>query len=409
MLKNYRIHMVIGAIGLVVTAALILVYNVISAPPAASEIKSVTSYNALIGSAKPVEGWYICVDLGEGPVPGRVKPRQRFILCHPDNWETKAYCMNPDLPNPPLGTECTRISDFMYWCGNGVQPLKEYVEPPPPTPNFTPTYTPTPTPTETPTPTATPTQRPNPGGLGYGDILSGRVYPVQPTPSRQPVDNSHPSTDNEFGFNITDDGMEADFYGIDFNDQEQWIRIKITPPDKRVNSGKPIIINFKPGVTCEFGNKSACVNTAVNENFGKTIFLTIHSGIGGEAQAYRHSMEGTAIDGAAFGIKEIQKNVKALAGADVVINQGKVTLTGFTLAGTSRVPPLNVVKYFELPIMDAFRLAAQIDPLMSPFVSANQTQIIFETCGWKVPGEKLAPGLNSSRSSVYIGVIQKNP
>jgi len=38
----------------------------------------------------PKYGWYICQDLGVGPIPD-TNPAQRFILCHPGGWEVHAY------------------------------------------------------------------------------------------------------------------------------------------------------------------------------------------------------------------------------------------------------------------------------------------------------------------------------
>jgi hypothetical protein len=75
---------------------------------------------------KPIYNWRICQDLGIGPVPGLYEPRQRLRLCHNKGWEVLAYCLRPDLPVPQLGTKCTRVSEDSYWCGNGIQPVKEY-------------------------------------------------------------------------------------------------------------------------------------------------------------------------------------------------------------------------------------------------------------------------------------------
>jgi len=420
--KAYRLYLASGALGVALIVALILVYNAISAPPAPKDVSAIPRLQPLTESAKPIDGWFICQDLGVGPVPGRVNPRQRFILCHPDEWEVKVYCLNPNLPNPPIGTQCTRTGELTYWCGNGVQPVKEYFDPPPPTPNFTPTFTPTPTPTETPTPTPTftptptPTDRPPPGGPGFGDLLSERVFPILPTSTATPFEPYHPSptpdpssqpSPTPGAAEIAAQAPTGIFYGIDFNNHQDKVRIKIIPQDKRVNGGKPITITFIPGQKCEFGNHKACVNTSRHGENGETIYLTIHSGIGGEGQAYRHAMEGTGYDQAALSLKEIQKNVSALAGAQVVITQGDKQVGGFTLRGTSRVPARSVQAYFDLPLPEALGLAAQVDPSLQPYVAPNQPQIVFETCGWRAPGESWVRGLRNTRAAVYIGVIQK--
>jgi hypothetical protein len=160
---------------------------------------------SIILATKPVNNWYVCADLGIGPVPGLPDPRQRFKVCQDSGWEIYAYCIQPNIPAPTLGTVCTLINDQTLFCGAGVQSLREYrilqtpaavtetptLTPSPaatntvtPTPTSTATLTPTPTPTSTatltstntPTNTATPlisatprvagTPRPRPGGEG---------------------------------------------------------------------------------------------------------------------------------------------------------------------------------------------------------------------------------------------------
>jgi hypothetical protein len=133
----------------------------------------------------PINNWYVCTDLGIGPVPGLSDPRQRFKVCHDSGWEVYAYCIEPNFPAPTLGTVCSLINDQTLFCGAQVQSLREYrilqtpaastgtpsVTPSPtatntftPTPTNTasPTATPTPTNTATPTPTNTATRTPTP-------------------------------------------------------------------------------------------------------------------------------------------------------------------------------------------------------------------------------------------------------
>ena len=420
--KEYRIYFICGALGIALIFAIFLVYNVVSAPPEPVESFAIPRLQSLTTSAKPVNGWYICMDLGVGPVPERVRDRQRFIVCHPDGWEIKSYCLNPNLPNPPVGAQCTRTGELTYWCGAGVQPVKEYPEPPPPTPNFTPTYTPTPTPTytstPTPSPTATPTatKRPPSGGPGYGDALSEGVFPILPSSTPTPFEPYHPSPtptqppppSPEQSANASAE-TSANFYGIDFNNHTDWVRIKIIPSNKRVNGGKPIVISFIPGQNCDFGNHQACVNTTKSGDNGETIYLTIHSGVGGEAQAYRHALEGTGYNQAAYPVKDILKNVKALAGAEVIIYQGDTVISGLTLSASARIPSKFTRAYFDLPFPDALGLAAEVNSSLDPFVLPDQPQIIFETCGWRAPGEKWVSGLKNTAASVYLGVIQKTP
>lgn len=438
--KQYRLYLILTGLGIGLIVTLLVVYNVVSSSSRSPDIAlSVPQEKALASSGKPIEGWYICADLGVGPVPERVKERQRFILCHPDGYEIKTYCLNPNLPNPPFSAQCTRIGELTYWCGSGVQPVKEYYEPPPPTPNFTATYTPTPTatytPTPTATPTATPTKRPNSGGPGFRDLYNQQVksnqalatstpfepliplqtktstpfVPLSPLRTATPTALVNESDEISLHSSKTSDERTNNFYGIDLNNHAERIRIKIIPPDKRVNGGKPILISFIPGQSCQFGDQQACVTTTENVVDTPINFLSIHSGIGGEAQAFRHALEGTGYDQAAYNLKDILKNVNALRGAEVIIYQGDKELKGFKLTGTSRIPSKNTRSYFDLPLPEAFWLAAEIDPSLKQFSSIEQPIIVFETCGWRAPGEKWVSGLRNTQAAVYIGVIQKVP
>lgn len=437
--SEYRLFLISGGIGVVLVVALFLVYNVISAPAQSEAVAMLPQQQALSSSGMPIKGWRICVDLGVGKVPGRVRPRQRFVLCHPDGWEIKTYCMNPDLPNPAIGAKCTRIGEKTYWCGKGVQPVKEFIEPPPPTPNFTATFTPTPTatntptptPTSTPTPTPTPTERPQPGGPSPRDLINptapqnqndpsatrSEPFRLTPTATMAPLPSAtllmptHPSPNiplQEQPLNISPQ-QTGNFYGVDFNNHQDTVLIKIFPANRNVNGGKPIRISFIPGQNCKFGDKTACVNTFKYGENGEIIYLSIHSGIGGQAEAFRHAMEGTGFDQATLNVKAIRKNVQTLVGARVIIYQGNKKIGNFVLAGLSRVPSRFTKSYFELPLPDALYLAAGIDDSLKPFINPEQPQIVFETCGWRAPGEAWVNGLGNTSASVYVGVIREAP
>ena len=110
-----------------------------------------------LDSQKPINGWYVCGNLGIGPVPGVPEPRQRLKLCHVSGWVAYTYCTQPGLPVPPMGRRCTRISDDTYRCGALYQRLREYRIVQTPVETNTPTTTPTPTASSTPTITASPT------------------------------------------------------------------------------------------------------------------------------------------------------------------------------------------------------------------------------------------------------------
>lgn len=135
----------------------------------------------LLQGPLPVYNWHVCGDLGILLVPG-VGMRAQFLLCHNQGWELQAYCLQPALPAPELGTVCSRVNEDTFWCGASIQNLREFrvLQTPTPTPTETPTptltLTPTPTNTSTPTitqtpttpqsPTPTPTRPPRPGGSG---------------------------------------------------------------------------------------------------------------------------------------------------------------------------------------------------------------------------------------------------
>lgn len=111
-------------------------------------------------SYQPSEGWTVCADLGVGPVPGLDITRQRFRLCSDTGWEILVYCLQPELPVPPIGTICSEIDPGVFWCGDTVQQLQFYAIAQRPTP-ATPTPVRTRTATSTITNTVTATARPS--------------------------------------------------------------------------------------------------------------------------------------------------------------------------------------------------------------------------------------------------------
>lgn len=88
--------------------------------------------------------------------------------------------------------------------------------------------------------------------------------------------------------------------------------INIIPPDKRVNRGKPIVISFVPGQKCNYGDQSACSSIYQSMMKSEIVFITIHCGVKGEGQAFRHAVEGTGINSAAFDLKKVRNNLMAL-------------------------------------------------------------------------------------------------
>lgn len=390
---------------------------------------------------KPSSNWRVCRNLGVGPVPGLGIRRLRFRLCHSEGWEVLVYCLQPDLPAPPVGTRCSRINEDTYHCGSGLQRLREYsvaeTPTPLPTPTSPPTSTPLPPTPSTPTTPASPSgpprtappekekppkaPRPTPrapsGGRGNFDLsglldLSWLAGPTktpflphratatsfQPRPPTQPALTPTPPTQPPEGF-----------YGLNLADPGHRVRILIFPPDRQVNGGKPVRISFIPGRSCTYGDNRGCVNTFQTESGVPATFITVHSGVGGEGQAFRYALEGSGINSAGLPLREVRANLKALEGAEVVILQGKRRYAGFILAVITRVPPRLVQPYFKAPVWNALGVASSVDPGLKEWVNGDLPYLAFETCGWRMPGEPWSESVPNTAASVYLGVILKAP
>jgi hypothetical protein len=200
----------------------------------------------------------------------------------------------------------------------------------------------------------------------------------------------------------------TEFYGIDFGDHSARIKIYIYPQTEAVNRGKPIVIAVNPGIPCRYQDHRACVNAYRTGAGINVIYISVHSGVGGEAEAYRRAVEGSGVNRAAFSLKLIRSNLARLEGAPVKIAQGDVVIDGLALAA-ARVPPTRVKAYFDGSVEQALAFAARVDPDLETYLEPDSPVLVFETCGWKLPGEPWAPGVTSTSGSVYIGVIQLAP
>ncbi len=403
---------------------------------------------------RPIYDWYVCEEMGVGSVPGVSDPRLRFRVCHNEGWELLAYCLQPNWPPPEEGAACALIDDNTFWCGEGLQNLREYAILQTPIPTTTPTLAqtaaPTPTATATPVtatptpatplatatstpaagtitpsaPTATPaaptatqpsaiaTQRPSPGGQGYlGWLVSlftpprGTPTPFQPLPPTPAFVEPQPAEVGASDPASSDTG----FYGIDFANPWERIRIKIYPPGWQINGGKPIVIAFTPGQSCEYGERRACTNTYIAEQGGETTFVSVHSGVGSEAEPFRRAVEGFGFDQTGYPLRKIQARLRDLQGAEVEIVQGDTVVSGLMLSVAVRIPPKYMQDYLSAALPDALGLAEAINPAMSGVLSPAEPQVVFETCGWKMPWEPWLPGMTSTNASIYLGVIHKRP
>jgi hypothetical protein len=136
-------------------------------------------------------------------------------------------------------------------------------------------------------------------------------------------------------------------------------------------------------------------------------FLSVHSGVRGEGQALRHALEGTSLRGAGYPVSKVLSNLEALDGAEVVITQGKKRIEGLTLVAVSRIPPKWVNSYLGQPMDAALPFATTLDPRLA--ADPNLQQLVIETCGWRIPGERGAAKVPSTSASIYLGVIQIKP
>jgi hypothetical protein len=133
----------------------------------------------------PVYDWMVREDLGRGQVPGGPYA-QRFVVGHDDGWEVLAYCIDPNDPEPEVGTACQLIDADTFWCGDNVQQLRQYQivqtpAPPTSTPTHTPTHTATATHTNTPTSTATNTATPTATATSTSRALPSATAALPPT------------------------------------------------------------------------------------------------------------------------------------------------------------------------------------------------------------------------------------
>lgn len=188
---------------------------------------------------------------------------------------------------------------------------------------------------------------------------------------------------------------------LDFPQEK--IRLRIFP-DQLVNGGKMIKMTFYPAPDCAFGSGRSCVSVHRN---GQVILLTIHSGVGGEGEAFRLAVEGLSLDQAGFSIGRIQANLADMQNAPVQLNLGPDNLGDFELAALARIPPLDLQRFFDLPFDDALeRVASQNEPLRSA-LDSGEPLLAFETCGWQMPGEAWGEGSTATSASIYLGFIRR--
>ncbi len=91
----------------------------------------------------------------------------------------------------------------------------------------------------------------------------------------------------------------------------------------------------------------------------------------------------------------------------MTIRQDGVEIGGFRLVSTARVPAQSIQNYFSLPVTEAIYQASLYNSGLIDFIDPGTTQLVIETCGWKMRGEPWAPEVTPTSASIYLGVIQK--
>ncbi len=100
--------------------------------------------------------------------------------------------------------------------------------------------------------------------------------------------------------------------------------------------------------------------------------------------------------------KQVDARLDALKGSQIRLKQGSAGTVNLQLIALVRIPPEQVATYQALPIEEALRFAAgfaRLDPAV-----LGQDLFVFETCGWRLPGEAQIADLPATSSAVYIGL-----
>jgi len=192
-------------------------------------------------------------------------------------------------------------------------------------------------------------------------------------------------------------------FGINFEDGSPPVTIVVEPVIKQNHAKTPVKITFLPGENCVFGDGHACVYEFLSPTGNRIIFVSVHSGKGGEADGFRHLLEGTGINQGLFNSEEVLKIAQALSGSEIRIKQGEEKITGLALEAVARISPELFTAYTRLPVQEALDFAIQNLPLDPELF--NQDLMIIETCGWRLSDEIWVDGLKDTSSSVYLGFV----
>lgn len=200
--------------------------------------------------------------------------------------------------------------------------------------------------------------------------------------------------------------LNFQFHGIDFAPGAEEITLRFWPATNTINGGRPIKVRFLPGETCVFGDHYGCVSHFLSTADGEVIWISVHSGVGGEGQELRNSVEGTGINSAGFSLDKTLINLDELKNASVTLQQGQMTTDLPTVLATARIPASWVNEYLDLPYDQALKSAFESGPDSLEQVQPGQTMLVIETCGWRMPGEAGNWLVTDTTASIYLTVIQ---
>lgn len=197
----------------------------------------------------------------------------------------------------------------------------------------------------------------------------------------------------------------AEFAALFMQGADRPAALRIAPP-AAVNGGRELAMHFTPAGSCPYGSGLACLSRHLG---GRVTLLTIHSGLGGEGEVFRAAVEGSGLNLAFFSLPQIQRSLAALSGAPAALRVGEQARDDLTLARVVRVPPRRLAAYFSRPFDEALAAAAEDDPAVAELLAQGGDLLLFEICGWQLPGEAWAEGVTPSTGSVYLGFIAIRP
>lgn len=186
------------------------------------------------------------------------------------------------------------------------------------------------------------------------------------------------------------------WWGMDFAPGAPETRVTVEAP------GGALEISIRPGDPCQYWDHRACVSLH-QASEAPVLLASVHSGLGGEAEALRYRLEGMGLNRAAVPLDEIQRRLAGLQGAGVRLSQGNLLPVNLRVLAALRIPAARLDEYFSQPFDTALTFAASLDANLSG--ALGSPLLVVETCGWWHPEEAWAPGVTSTSAAVYLLVL----